>query len=76
MEKDGQLAARVKYHNEEQDFTAVQLAAMFLTKAKQTASTELRLPVNDMVIAVPAWYTDAQRRCMIDAAEIAGIKVL
>lgn len=76
VEKDGQLAARVKYHNEEQDFTAVQLAAMFLTKAKQTASTELRLPVNDMVIAVPAWYTDAQRRCMIDAAEIAGIKVL
>ena len=76
VEKDGQLAARVKYHGEEQDFTAVQLAAMFLTKAKQTASAELRLPVNDMVIAVPAWYTDAQRRTLIDAAEIAGIKVL
>ena len=49
---------------------------MFLTRAKQTASAELKLPVNDMVIAVPAWYTDAQRRAIIDAAEISGLKIL
>lgn len=49
---------------------------MFLTKAKQTASAELRLPVNDVVIAVPAWYTDAQRRAILDASEIAGLNVL
>jgi heat shock protein 4 len=52
------------------------LTAMFLTRAKQTASAELKLPVNDMVIAVPAWYTDAQRRAIIDAAEISGLKIL
>lgn len=76
VEHEGQLAAQVTYKGEKQVFTATQLAAMFLTKAKQTASAELRLPVNDMVIAIPAWYTDAQRRCVLDAAETAGIKVL
>lgn len=49
---------------------------MFLTKARETASKELKLPVNDMVIAVPAWYTDSQRRSLLDAAEISGLKVL
>lgn len=76
IEHDGQIAAQVKYKGETQVFTASQLAAMFLTKARQTASAELRLPVNDMVIAVPAWYADAQRRCILDAAETAGLKVL
>nr|OQO30818.1 Heat shock protein hsp88 [Rachicladosporium sp. CCFEE 5018] len=76
IEKDGQLGARVKYQGKETDFTAAQLAAMFLTRAKQTASAELKLAVNEMVIACPAWYTDAQRRCLLDAADIAGLKIL
>ncbi|KAK6437146.1 adenyl-nucleotide exchange factor sse1 [Oleoguttula sp. CCFEE 5521] len=76
IEKDGQLGARVKYQGKDTDFTAAQLAAMFLTRAKQTASAELKLPVNEMVIACPAWYTDAQRRCLLDAADIAGLKIL
>ncbi|KAI7356549.1 Heat shock protein, partial [Hortaea werneckii] len=66
----------VNYLGKKEKFTAAQLCAMFLTRAKQTASAELRLPVNDMVISVPAWYSDHQRRAILDAAEIAGIKVL
>jgi len=73
---NGQVGAEVNYMGEKKRFTATQLSAMFLTRAKQTSSAELRLPVNDMVISVPAWYTDAQRRAILDAAEIAGIKVL
>lgn len=73
---NGQVGAEVKFLGKTEKFTAVQLCAMFLTKAKQTASAELRLPVNDMVVSVPAWYTDAQRRTILDAADIAGIKVL
>lgn len=49
---------------------------MYLSKIKQTASNELRLPVNDMVLSVPAWFTDVQRRALIDAAEIAGLRPL
>lgn len=73
---NGQVGAEVQYQGKKEQFTATQLTAMFLTRAKQTASAELKLPVNDMVIAVPAWYTDAQRRAIIDAAEISGLKIL
>jgi heat shock protein 4 len=76
IEKDGQIGARVKFQGKEQEFTATQLIAMFLVRAKQTASAELKLPVNDLVLSCPAWYTDAQRRSILDAAEIAGVKVL
>jgi len=73
---NGQVGAEISYQGKKEQFTATQLTAMFLTRAKQTASAELKLPVNDMVIAVPAWYTDAQRRAIIDAAEISGLKIL
>lgn len=49
---------------------------MFMTKIKGTASAELKLPVSDIVLSCPAWYTDAQRRALIDASEIAGLKLL
>ncbi|KAK4505860.1 hypothetical protein PRZ48_003825 [Zasmidium cellare] len=76
VEVNGQVGAEVTYLGQKQKFSATQLIAMFLTKARETASKELRLPVNDMVISVPAWYTDAQRRGILDAADVAGIKVL
>ncbi|KXT06643.1 hypothetical protein AC578_8498 [Pseudocercospora eumusae] len=76
VDVNGQVGAEVSYMGQKQKFSATQLIAMFLTKARETASKELRLPVNDMVIAVPAWYTDAQRRGLLDAAEVAGLKVL
>ncbi|KAI4732087.1 heat shock protein 70 [Aureobasidium sp. EXF-10728] len=76
VDVNGQVGAEVSYQGKKEQFTATQLTAMFLTRAKQTASAELKLPVNDMVIAVPAWYTDAQRRAIIDAAEISGLKIL
>ncbi|KAK5002969.1 Heat shock protein hsp88, partial [Elasticomyces elasticus] len=72
----GQVGAEVTYLGRKETFSATQLTAMFITRAKQTAAAELKLAVSDMVISVPAWYTDAQRRAILDAAEIAGIKVL
>ncbi|KAL1305415.1 hypothetical protein AAFC00_002302 [Neodothiora populina] len=73
---NGQVGAEVSYMGKKEQFTATQLTAMFLQKTKATASAELKLPVNDMVISVPAWYTDTQRRSILDAAEIAGLKIL
>ncbi|KAH7026880.1 heat shock protein 70 family [Macrophomina phaseolina] len=73
---DGQVGAEVTYLGKKERFTATQLVAMYLTKIKQTASAELKLPVSDVVISCPAWFTDAQRRSIIDAAEVAGLKTL
>lgn len=49
---------------------------MFLSKVKATAAAELKGPVSDIVMSVPAWFTDVQRRSLIDATEIAGLKLL
>ncbi|TID26853.1 hsp88-like protein [Venturia nashicola] len=76
VDVNGQLGVEVTYLGNKEKFTAIQLMAMFFTKVKQTAAAELKVPVADMVISCPAWYTDAQRRNIIDAAEIAGLKVL
>jgi len=61
---------------EKQRFTATQLVGMFLSRVKATAAYELKLPVLDIVLSCPGWFTDAQRRALIDGAEIAGLKVL
>lgn len=76
VDVNGQVGAEVTYMGSKQQFTATQLVSMFLTKVKQTAAAELKLPVNDIVLSCPVWYTDAQRRALIDAAEIAGLKPL
>ncbi|KAL6719832.1 adenyl-nucleotide exchange factor sse1 [Lecanora helva] len=70
------VGAEVTYMGEKQQFTATQLVSMFLSKVKATASAELKLPVSDIVISVPAWFTDVQRRAIIDAAEVSGLKLL
>ena len=73
---NGQVGAEVTYLGKKEKYTATQLVSMFLGKVKATASAELKLPVNDMVLSVPAWFTDIQRRSLMDAAEIAGVKLL
>lgn len=76
VDVQGQVGAKVQYLGEEQILSSVQLTAAFLTKVKETATAELKLPVSDVVISVPGWYTDAQRRAILDASEIAGLNAL
>lgn len=76
VDVNGQVGAEVTYRGEKQKFTAVQLIAMYLGKIRDTAGHELRLPVSDVVISCPPWFTDAQRRAMLDASEIANLKLL
>ncbi|EON69231.1 hsp88-like protein [Coniosporium apollinis CBS 100218] len=73
---NGQVGAEVTYLGKKERFTATQLIAMFLSKIRLTASAELKLPVSDVVLSCPAWYTDAQRRSLLDATEVAGLKCL
>ncbi|KAL5116169.1 adenyl-nucleotide exchange factor sse1 [Pleosporales sp. CAS-2024a] len=72
----GQVGAEVTYMGNKEQFTATQITAMYLTKMRATASAELKLPVSDVVLSCPVWYTDSQRRAILDAAEIAGLKCL
>lgn len=72
----GQVGAEVTYLGKKEQFTSTQLISMFLSKVKATAAAELKQPVSDIVMSVPAWFTDIQRRSLMDAAEIAGLKLL
>ncbi|CAD6890837.1 unnamed protein product [Tilletia controversa] len=73
----GEVGVKVRFQNEQQTYSATQLMGMYLGKLRDTASRELGgAAVSDVVISVPNWYTDSQRRAMLDAAEIAGLNPL
>ncbi|KAF8893630.1 Hsp70 protein-domain-containing protein [Infundibulicybe gibba] len=72
----GTVGAEVSYLGEKQAFSATQLVGMYLGKLRDIAANELKTGVTDVVIAVPGWYTDVQRRAVLDAASIAGLNTL
>ena len=74
--KNGDVGVKVNYLGQDEVFSATQLMAMYLTKIKATASGELKQAVEDVVLSVPPWFTDPQRRSIMDAADIAGLKLL
>ena len=49
---------------------------MLFTKLKDISETALQTVVNDCVISVPSYYTQAERQALLDAAKIAGLNVL
>ncbi|MCR9096286.1 MAG: molecular chaperone DnaK [bacterium] len=53
-----------------------EIAAMVLTRMKETASEFLGEPVEQAVITVPAYFNDAQRQATKEAGRIAGLEVL
>lgn len=75
-EVNGQIAVKVNYLGEPATFTATQLMAAYLAKLRDTAAAELKAAVSDVVISVPGWFTDVQRRAMLDASEVAGLNSL
>lgn len=58
------------------DFTPQEISAMILQKLKADAENFLGEPVEQAVITVPAYFTDAQRQATKDAGTIAGLEVL
>jgi heat shock 70kDa protein 4 len=72
----GTVGVQVNYLGEKQTFSATQLVGMYFGKLRDTAAAELKVGITDVVLAVPGWYTDIQRRAVLDAASIAGLNVL
>ncbi|XP_015200454.2 heat shock 70 kDa protein 4L isoform X1 [Lepisosteus oculatus] len=73
---NGNVGIKVRYLDEDRVFTIEQVTAMLLTKLKETSESALKKPVADCVISVPSFFTDAERRSVIDAAQIAGLNCL
>lgn len=69
---NGKVQIEVDYLNERKRFTPEQIAGIMFTKLKQITDTELNTKAVDCVIGVPCYFTDAERRAMLDASQIAG----
>ncbi|PWN23773.1 putative heat shock protein Hsp88 [Microstroma glucosiphilum] len=77
VDTKGEVGVKVRFANEERTFSATQLMGAYLGKLRDTASKELGgAGVSDVVLSVPQWFTDPQRRAMLDAAEVAGLNPL
>jgi molecular chaperone DnaK len=57
-------------------YTPQEVSAMILQKLKKDAQNFLGQEVDQAVITVPAYFTDAQRQATKDAGTIAGLEVL
>ena len=70
--RDDTVDVQIKNRN----FTPQEISAMILQKLKADAESFLGEPVTEVVITVPAYFTDAQRQATKDAGTIAGLEVL
>ncbi|XP_071633112.1 hypoxia up-regulated protein 1 isoform X1 [Temnothorax longispinosus] len=62
--------------NENTTFTPEELLAQILHKGKEMAEAAAHQKINEAVITVPGFFNQAERRALIQAAELAGLKVL
>lgn len=73
---DGGVGICATYMDEEQSFTPEQITAMLFTKLKTDAAVALQAQIYDCVITVPSYFTNAERKALLDAAGIAGLNCL
>lgn len=66
----------VQYKNEQKLFFPEEISAMVLHKLKEDTEAYLGQKISDVVITIPAYFDDSQRRATVDAAKIAGLNLL
>ena len=65
----GDIIYSVNYCGKDKQLSPEQLTAALFTKLKDIAETALSVKVNDVVISVPSYFTDAERRALMDSAK-------
>ncbi|XP_003390556.1 PREDICTED: heat shock 70 kDa protein 4-like isoform X2 [Amphimedon queenslandica] len=70
------IGIKVNYLDEAVVLSPEQITAVMLTYLKQITQKALEKPVSDCVISVPSYFTDSQRRAVLDASSISGLNCL
>jgi len=71
-----EVLVNVMYLGEPRTFTPEQLMAMLLSELKTIAENDQGSKITDCVIGIPVYFTDRERRAMLDSAQIAGLNCL
>jgi len=66
----------LNYGGKEVQLTSEQITAALFTKLKDIGENALGTKVIDVVISCPSYFTDAERRALLDSAKMAGLNVL
>ena len=66
------LIFKVKYQEKETFVSAVEVSSAILGYLKETVESYVGFHVEQVVITVPAYFSDIQRQATIDAAKIVG----
>ncbi|XP_074331507.1 heat shock 70 kDa protein 14-like [Apium graveolens] len=73
---DGYPLINARYLGEMRSFTPTQVLGMVFSDLKIIAEKNLNAAVVDCCIGIPVYFTDLQRRAVMDAATIAGLHPL
>ncbi|KAK9690288.1 hypothetical protein RND81_09G118500 [Saponaria officinalis] len=73
---DGYPLIHARYLGETRTFTPTQVLGMLFSNLKGIAEKNLNAAVVDCCIGIPVYFTDLQRRAILDAAAIAGLHPL
>src|SRR5690625_4755277 len=60
---------------EDREYRPEEISSKFLRYLKDSAEMKINTNIEEAVITVPAYFTDAQRKATKDAGELAGLKV-
>ncbi|EAA5452461.1 molecular chaperone HscC [Salmonella enterica subsp. enterica] len=70
------MGSNTHWHLDEESFNAPELSSLVLRSLKEDAEDYLQQPIKDVVISVPAYFSDEQRKHTRLAAELAGLNAV
>ncbi|KAJ4981807.1 hypothetical protein NE237_032644 [Protea cynaroides] len=74
--EDSRGAAAIRIDDGVTVYSAEELVAMLLSFGRNLAETHSKVPTKDAVITAPPYFGQAERKGLLQAAELAGINVL
>ncbi|XP_033106267.1 hypoxia up-regulated protein 1-like [Anneissia japonica] len=74
--EDSETGKPLFQHDEEHAYSPEELMSMILSKARDFAESYAEHPIKDVVITVPAYFNQAERRALMYAAKLSGLNVL
>ncbi|XP_033834268.1 hypoxia up-regulated protein 1 isoform X1 [Periophthalmus magnuspinnatus] len=76
LQEDPQRGTVYFKYSEDMQYSPEELLGMMLNYSRVLAQDFAEQPIKDVVITVPAFFNQAERRAVIQAAQMAGLKVL